>query len=216
MIQLPQRLDSYNLKTAQELREQLLEVRTFADVAAWDTRASAEFENLNRAVQQYENQVADFERFLKSEEENHKGKPILGRLFGGRSERKKALEIISGIKREIESTSTLADKLDASIATSPNDKSEQKELLKELRLRKKELMVEKKEAAAAMREVRAQARQSSAGLAGSSGSLARMARVSVRLNKESKLRPHENQKEAIERQIITIDRMINWVERFKE
>ena len=143
----------------------------------------------------------------------------MGRLFDGRAERKDALAGLEAIRRETESLTELADRLDAAIAATPNDKDDQKAMLKELRQRKKELGVEKKEAAAAMREIRTSARQTSSKIGTglfTMPSTNRYARISVRLKKEAALKPHEDQKTAIERQILSVERMINWIDKFTE
>jgi len=109
--------------------------------------------------------------------------------------------------------------LQEKIDISPNNKEEQKALLKELRLQKKELQLEKKEINARMKDIRTTARQKYATapytVTGMLGQTAAQRRA-LRYNKEAALSPHESARDGIERQISLVEREILWAERFAE
>jgi chromosome segregation ATPase len=111
------------------------------------------------------------------------------------------------------------EELGERIDLTPNNKSEQRALLKELRATKKDLGAQKREAKASMADIRRDAREQASAAAPAVSStwsrkMAAAERRAIRDAKDRALQPHEDEVSALERQIAAVERRIAWVQRF--
>lgn len=210
----------FDLRNTQALIERYDGLKTFAAVAEWDKAAQAEVETISRAVDSvyaYERQAqAD----LSAAQQERQSKNAVARMFHSKSSETALQKDIEWARQRRADLEEIADQLLELIDFTPNDETDRKGLLKELRLEKKELQIQKREVAAEMKAVRTEARQASARiepipLRGFSKYSA-IDRRRIRREKESLLKPAENAKAALDRQLVAIDRRINWLERFGE
>lgn len=223
MSQEPVTTFSYNAKHYQTLMTEYKGLLTFADVTAWDQRASAEVEKIDGAIREAVESIADVSRKLELAKKEHAEKNFIARWFSSRSVEKSLYASIQNYTVYKAGLEGFALQLQEAIDFTPNSAEDKTSLLKELKARKKELQLEKREAAAAMKAIRTDARKQSStagniesrifGTVYNSQSAA-YERRSIRYQKESALRPHEDAKTSIERQLIQVDRDIFWAERF--
>jgi chromosome segregation ATPase len=205
---------------ADELSHRFQTLGAYEEAARFDSDALA-------AIRLFERYKADLEGFLLSQEallreavSARNSLPFLKRLFASRSEEKQLASSIATARGGIASVETATSDLYELIDRTPSSKSEQKDMLAELRLLKKEVTTQKRSVNEAMQGIRTKARQDMASWTGVSGrgvvgSVARLERMSIRHGKEGALAPHESTKASLERQIIDLERRINWVDRFQ-
>jgi len=211
-------MSSYNAKNFQALMAEYKGLRTFADVAAWDQRASAEVEVMVSAIRELDGKSAAASRKFEQAKKERAQKDFISRLFAGKALEQSYAQLMQNYGAYKIGLEGWASQLQEAIDFTPNSLEEQKSLLKELKARKKELQVEKREATAAMKAIRTDARKQSAN-AGTTGIFynpksASYERRHIRYQKEAALHPHEDTKAAVERQLIQVDRDILWAEKF--
>jgi hypothetical protein len=203
------------LGAVEELVREFVELRTFDAVADWDRRALELAETL-------EQQAASLMQEISA---------VRAQLDDYRRDTSDALHVraarIEGTERPLRRAGDLVaeagrayEELMERVDMSPDNKAEQRALLKTLRAAKKELQSEKREARAAMGDIRRQARVATVAATASpwaftiSRKMAAEERRNIRRQKEAALAPHEDAAAAIERQLIVLDRRIAWVQRF--
>lgn len=212
---------SYSDANYRSLMAELKALTTFGAVTAWDLRARDELSKLAAVIQQLEDEITRQKQVLLDAQQAHAEKSPVGRLFGGNKAEKEAAKKIELYEGYVEKLGALADDLQAAIDMSPSSAEEQKQLLKELRLRKKELQAQKKELSTAMKDIRENARQmgvhAGRGFLGVYNSkLASYERRKIRYEREAALKPNENLKASLERQLLQLEREILWVEKLAE
>lgn len=196
-------------------------LRTFSEVAKWDTAAQEEIAVLERVIETTDRALAQTQRERAEALRAYEEKNAVARLLGGKRDVSAAERMAATLTKHRAHFQEMADNLQSQIDFTPNSPDEQTALLKELHHYKRELQQEKKEINAAMREVRVAARQATANIGPNFGSkfvgqLNAAQRRSIRYQKEAALGPNEDRKTAIERQLISIDRRILWAERLQE
>jgi hypothetical protein len=144
--------------------------------------------------------------------------PILKRLFTGRGPEKQSRARAASLLLSVHQLGLLMNDLLERIDYTPNNETEQKALIKELRAERKELQMEKREVAAEKRAINRAAREASAnagqGFFFYNSKAAASERRAIRRQRAADLAPFEDQAVAIEHQIRDIDRRLVWVERF--
>jgi len=197
---------------------------TFANVESWDQRANIEVKKLVDLIEESNKRKDGALQKLEQVNKERAEKNIVNRLFSGKSQENYLTQLIQQHDNYRTSLEHLASQLQEAIDYTPNSLTEQKSLVKELKLQRKEIQVKKREIAATLKAIRTGARTKSAN-AGISKSifsvytydpkLAAAQRRGIRFQREAALHPHEDEKAAIERQLMQIDRDIYWAEKFK-
>lgn len=210
----------YDENGYQRLMSAIESLRSFAAVAGWDRDAQAEVDKLEGSVTAIDGEIAQTEIALSNAQQARQSKSIVAKLFDSGREIKAAETKLMTLRARRQHYDELAEKLQAQIDFTPNDATEQKALVKELRQYKKELQVKKRELSAEMKEVRVAARQATARIGPSYGSkfvgqMNSAQRRNIRLQKEAALGPREGEQSALERQLLSTDRRILWAERFE-
>ena len=190
-------------------------LKTFADVQEWDAEAKTHTDTILVCIPDIESDVARFRREL----ENHRSS--LSRFRKLVPWDKTATQLQRSIQEADELISNcyeIVSDVQSRIDKTPNDKEEQKLLIKELRLRKKELQLEKKQVNSQLRNIREDASVQYASAASGFTRLMGLTaaqRRDIRLNKEAALSPHKSERNFIERKISALDRQILWAESIK-
>ena len=221
------------MPTLSELAEQASRLQAHADELSHRFQALGSYEEAARfdsdalaTIRLSERYKADLEAFVLAEEtalqdaDSARGSlPFFKRLFASRSEEKRLASSIAEARGGVASVDNAISELYELIDRTPASKTEQKQMLAELRLLKKEITTHKRSVNEAMREIRTKARQDMSSWTGVSGgmvgSVARLERMGIRHGKEAALAPHEGTKASLELQIIDLERRIIWVERFQ-
>lgn len=175
-------------------------LRTFEEVAAWDAHA------LELAARCGE--WADGARRFMGD----------AAMVGGGVQAAKMAQLSTTAREQMQRLSDAAELLVENVDLTPNDKAEQKAMLKELRAQKKELQLQKREVKAAATEVRrgirAEAAQAGRFLFFYDAKMGAAHRRILRAQREALVAPHETAAAALERRIVALERRINWVARF--
>lgn len=216
----PGQVVTYNDDHYHALMTELKTISTYDGVTDWDQRATSEVGRIVDLIQGISEQVNRLTQELEQEQRAHGEKSFFGKLSSGRKGEKEIKAQIERHQNYLTKLDGMAAEMQEAIDISPNSAEEQKELVKELRLRKKELQLERREVAANMKAVREEARQKSAVAGKFLGSYdaksAAYQRRQIRYKREGALRPQEDARAAVERQLIEVERDILWAERFKK
>ena len=210
-IHIPTSLE-YNTANANLLATTIKTLRSFDEIAEWDKKALAEVEALHSILKAIEGKQQKAFQGISQEQQEHKAKSFLTKLFDGRKEQKKWLTEQSRLAREKAQIESVIDQFESAIDFMPDSLDDLIELLEECKQQKRELLTEKKAVNAQMSSIRVEARQQTANT--NYGNYGKGDRRRIRLNKDAALRPQEDQKTAIERQITKLDQIIIWLERF--
>jgi chromosome segregation ATPase len=210
-IHIPASLE-YKTTNASLLATAIKNLRSFDEIAEWDKKAMAEVEVLHSILKTIEGKQQTAMQVISQEQQEHKAKSFLTKLFDGRKEQKRGLAEQSRLAREKAQIENVIDQFESAIDFMPDSLDELKELLEECKQQKKELLGEKKAVNAQMSSIRVEAKQQTANT--NYGKYGKGDRLRIRLNKDAALRPQDNQKTAIEKQITELDQTIVWLERF--
>ncbi len=205
-------------EAASALLQSVLQIADFENVAEWDKNATEQINNLLISNSDLSNNLIKAERELNYAKANHNSKPFIKRLFSSRAPIRKAEAEIQDIKENILENKSLAEQLQDWIDRTPDDVSQAKAMLTELKLIKKELGIQKKEISASIRSTNQIARAKNSQIANQyfvNSKFKQVQRIGVRAEKESALRIHESEKKIIEHQLLEVDKMILWIERIK-
>lgn len=189
---------------------------SFSEVAAWDQQAEKLIVDISESLDVAACDLKLLDRGLVTAEQERRGGSLLMRFFRSKEERRIAATM-EALVLWITRLKSLARNLSEKIDFTPNNPEEQKQLVRDLKLRKKDLAIEKREIAATMREIKAGARAEAASAVGFLGGSQRTKeeRRQIYLQAEAEQRPHESEKARIEREILQLDRLILWAERFR-
>lgn len=206
------------LQQTQQLKSFFTSLRTFNDVARWDNDATNLARSIDSAIYGWRSQLDSVNSQLASARQQRAAQPFFKRLFGGRGNENQLQGSAASISAAIESHGAALNELLELVDYTPNDETERKALLKELRAEKKELNAEKRELGAQKREVNRQARNASAN-AGRiiffyDAKVAASERRAIRRQRVRELAPFEDAIQGLERQLRDIEQRIAWVERF--
>ena len=210
-IHIPASLE-YNTANASLLAIAIKNLRSFDEIAEWDKKATAEVEALHSILKAIEGKQQTAIQGISQEQQEHKAKSFLPKLFDGRKEQKRWLAEQARLAREKTQIENVIDQFESAIDFMPDSLDELRELLEECKQQKEELLTEKKAVNAQMSSIRVEAKQQTANT--NYGKYGKGDRRRIRLNKDAALRPQESQKTAIERQVKELDQIIIWLERF--
>jgi chromosome segregation ATPase len=210
-IHIPASLE-YNTANASLLATAIKNLRSFDEIAEWDKKARAEVEALHSILKAIEGKQQTAIQGISQEQQEHKAKSFLTKLFDGRKEQKRGLAEQSRLAREKAQIENVIGQFESAIDFMPDSLDKLNELLEECKQQKKELLAEKKAVNAQMSSARIEAKQQTANT--NYGKYGKGDRRRIRLNKDAALRPQDNQKTAIKRQITELNQIIVWLERF--
>jgi chromosome segregation ATPase len=210
-IHIPTSLE-YNTANARLLATAIKKLCSFNEIDAWDKKATAEIEILHSVLKAIEGKQQTVVQVISQEQQEHKAKSFLPKLFDGRKEEKRWLAEKSRLAREKAQIEKAIDQFESAVDFMPDSLDDLKELLEECKQQKKELLTEKKAVNAQMSSIRVEARQQTANT--NYGNYGKGDRRRIRLNKDAALRPQDSQKKTIGRQITELDQIIIWLERF--
>jgi len=213
-------MDNYFQKQseAKKLLQSVQGITNFDAVATWDSNASDQIKILLESNIVLNNQLSDLNKQLIKAKNDYQSIPFFKRLFTSKFPIRTIENQISVSKSHISENTSLAEQLQEWIDKTPDDISQAKALLVELKQIKKELTILKKEISAAIRSTNQQARAKNSKIANqyfTNSKYKQIQRIGVRAEKESALRMHESEKEVVESQIIEVEKMILWIERIK-
>lgn len=190
----------------------------FDDVRSWDTQAKQQVDNISGTLLDFEEHKSTLEKDLINCQTEHQNRGFFARMFNPDPK----IKLIKKTLRDIEGNRVkllnLKDTLEDWIERTPDDETESKQMLKELKLIKKELGVTKKELRLQMKGVTTSTRIKNANISNqffTSPKLKRIQRISARMDKESSLKPLEKEVCTIDKQILEIDKTINWIEKIR-
>jgi chromosome segregation ATPase len=210
-IHIPASLE-YNTANASLLATAIKNLRNFDEIAEWDKKAMAEVEALHSILKAIEEKRHKAIQGISQEQQEHKAKSFLTKLFDRRKEQKRWIAEQSRLDREKVQIEKVIGQFESAIDFMPDSLAKLKELLEECKQQKEELLTEKKAVNAQMASIREDAKQQTANT--NYGKYGKGDRRRIRLNKDAALRPQDDQKTAIERQITELDQTIVWLERF--
>ncbi len=211
-IHIPASLE-YNTANANLLAIAIKNLRSFDEIAEWDKKAMAEVEALHSILKAIEGKQQTAIQVISQEQQEHKAKSFLTKLFDGRKEKKRWLAEQSRLAREKAHIENVTDQFESAIDFMPDSLDDLNELLEECKHQKEELLTEKKAVNGQMSSIRVEAKQQTANT--SYGKYGKGDRRRIRLNRDAALRPQESRKMAIKRQVTNLDQIITWLERIK-
>ncbi|MFZ2097679.1 MAG: hypothetical protein WAV05_13685 [Anaerolineales bacterium] len=210
-IHIPASLE-YNTANASLFATAIKNLRSFDEIDEWDKKAMTEVEALHSILKAIEGKQQTAIQVISQDQQEHKAKSFLTKLFDGRKEQKRWLAEQSRFAREKAQIKNVIDQFKSAIDFMPDSPDELKELLEQCKKQKKELLTEEEAVNAQMTSVREEAKQQTANT--NYGKYGKGDGRRIRLNKDAALRPQDNQKTAIERQITDLNQIIVWLERF--
>jgi chromosome segregation ATPase len=210
-IHIPASLE-YNIANASLLATAIKNLRNFDEITKWDKKAMAEVEALHSILKVIEGKQQKAIQVISQEQQEHKAKSFLTKLFDRRKEQKRWLAEQSRLAREKAQIENVIGQFESAIDFMPDSLVKLKELLEQCKQQKEELLTEKKAVNAQMASIREDAKQQTANT--HYGKYGKGDRRRIRLNKDAALRPQDDQKTATERQITELDQTIFWLERF--
>jgi chromosome segregation ATPase len=210
-IHIPASLE-YDTAKASELATAIKNLHNFDEILEWDKKAMVEVEALHSILKTIEGKQQTAIQVISQEQQEHKAKSFLTKLFDRRKEQKRWLAEQSRLDREKVQIENVIDQFESAINFMPGSLDKLKELLEQCQQQKKELLTEKEAVNAQMASIREEAKQQTANT--NYGKYGKGDRRRIRLNKDVALRPQDNQKTVIEGQITELDQIIVWLERF--
>jgi chromosome segregation ATPase len=202
----------YNTANASLLATTIKNLRSFDEIAEWDKKAMAEVEALHSILKAIEGKQQKAIQVISQEQQEHKAKSFLTKLFDRRKEQKRGFTEQSRLAREKAQIENVIDQFESAIDFMPDSLDRLKELLEQCKQQKKELLTEKEAINVQLASIREDAKQQTANT--NYGKYGKGDRRRIRLNKDAALRPQDDQKTAIESQITELDQIIIWLERF--
>lgn len=197
------------------LIDQFNQLSTFDAVETWDNEAQKHIQTILSSVPTVEAELLQ----SKQELQTHRSARSTFRKIIPWDRRGGALrQRIEEIEDLLSNCETIVTEVQGKIDRTPNNKDQQKLLLKELKLKKKELQLEKKQVNSQMRGIREEAsvRYANAGTGFTQlMGLSAAQRRDIRINKEAALMPHKNERDFVEHKITVLERQILWVESIK-
>lgn len=196
-----------------ELMDKFHALSTFAEVQSWRKLAGNGIEQISGIIRALNLETAQQTQTLERIK-YEASKKLVGRLFGGSNEEKELTQQIEKYRQFKSDLESMVIQMQEALDFTPGSPDQQKELLKELRLRKKEIQEKKREITTVIRPARgiAQAQTEQPAVFDS----ATVDRRKARFTRDEELRPGEKTKDAMERQLAQIDRDILWVEKFSQ
>ncbi len=193
-------------------------LRTFQQVQHWDTAAAALASELEAAIASLRQQATQHVAHADQLRDERARLPFFKRLFASRAPERQFRGYASSLLQSAHQLGMLMNDLLERIDYTPNDETEQKLLLKELRAERKDLQLEKRELAAEKRAINRAAREASAnaghGIFFYDSKVAASERRAIRRQRAADLAPVENHAAYIEQQMRDLDRRLVWVELF--
>jgi hypothetical protein len=181
------------MQRALAVREAFESLSTFQDADRWDHEAGEVADGLmamaNLARPEVTARREILARYVATTSDEYETK---------RNRAAKAQGIIDIAEGAVITLDREADSLLERIEVTPNNKKDQRTVLRGLRAEKKELAIQKRETRGEMADVHRETRLVRAG----------------RAQREAAIAPHEDAVSALERQAIAIERRIAWVKRF--
>lgn len=202
-----------------ELMTRYKSLCSFQEVHQWKADARALIKLYEDLKGNLEMASSREKEYLALAEKKRNELPFLKRMTASQQEaniRKSNIsrleQVIAQIPEHISSLVSLSEQL-------PDNKLQQKQLIKDLKNKKDDLNLKKKTVNENMRLIRTQARKDTAYYAGARGGtygkIATMQRASITQRKENDLAPNEQVKAKIEELLITIDQRIIYLSRIE-
>lgn len=211
-IHIPTSLE-YNTANANLLATTIQNYSSIDEITQWNKKAMAEVKDLSSILKAIEEKQEIAIQVISQEQQEHKNKTLLSKIFAGRKEQKQWLAEQSRLDREKTQIENVIKQFQSTLDFMPDSHEKVKDLLEDCKLQKKELDNEIKATTAQKSSIRIKAKQQKANT--NYGKYGKGDRKRIRINKKSALHTQGDLKTGIQSQIAKLDQIINWLERIK-
>jgi hypothetical protein len=209
----------YNMDNANLLLSSVKRLDNFDDVKIWDNNAEIEIKKMINAISIIDTEIEKYQFELDETSIEFKKKSFLIRAITSDKISKKISEEIEKNKSVKAKIEELKSQLEDFVNMTPNDESEAKSILHEMRIAKKELTIQKKELRMEIKLVNQKVKERNISISNqiifTSPKLRKWQKQDLRTKQFNQNVSTENSIQYIDSKLNEIDRMIIWIERIK-